>query len=201
MSVLAVGILVFDEVEVLDFAGPFEVFSVVNEALDRALTEVSLVGATGAALRTRGGMLVQPQHSYANAPAYDVLIVPGGDGRRAAMVHAPTLAFVRQQAATAQRVASVCTGAFILAHAGVLDGSFPVATYHTRYDELATAFPALPLGHGQRFTGHDRVWTSAGVSAGIDLSLALLDQLFGPGAGDRTARAMEYERRIGAVTS
>lgn len=200
MATRTVGILVFDEVEVLDFAGPFEVFSMVNEALGEVLTAVSLVSASGAAVHARGGLIVQPHHSYASAPAYDVLIVPGGDGRRTAMVHAPTLAFVRQQAVAAERMASVCTGSFILAHAGVLDGSFPVATYHTRYDELAAAFPSLPLGRGQRYTGHDRVWTSAGVSAGIDLSLALLDQLFGPGAGDRTARAMEYERRLGAVT-
>lgn len=192
---MRVLILLFDAVEVLDFAGPFEVFTVANDVQSHLHFDVQLVSEHGGAVTARGGLRVNVNYSYATAPQADLFIVPGGDGRKQQMRHAPTLDFVRRQAAGAFRVASVCTGAFILAHAGVLE-PIPVATYHGAYDEFAEAFPWMTLARGQRYTEGALVWTAAGVSAGIDLSLAMLDHLVGPGTGLATARAMEYELPI-----
>ncbi len=192
---MRVLILMFDAVDVLDFAGPFEVFSVANDVQKQLHFDVQLVSEHGGAVTARGGLRVNVNYSYTNAPQADVLIVPGGDGRKQQMRHTPTLNFVRKQTESAFRVASVCTGAFILAHAGVLE-PIPVATYHDAYDEFAQTFPWMTLARGQRYVEGALVWTSAGVSAGIDLSLALLDHLVGPGIGSATATAMEYDRRV-----
>lgn len=196
---LNVGILVFDEVEVLDFAGPYEVFTTASRVQARRQPQqaapfaVRCIARDAAPVRARAGMRVLPDADFATAPASDLLIVPGGvvDG---ALACARTLDWIAASAATAGTVASVCTGAFLLARAGVL-GEGPVTTHWEDVDALRRTFPALQVRDGPRWTAHDaagRVWTSAGISAGLDLSLHLVARLAGQALAAHTARQMDY---------
>jgi transcriptional regulator GlxA family with amidase domain len=192
-----VGIYVYPDVEVLDFAGPFEVFSTAGRVARRIRTSepqpfsVSLLSANGSPVRARGGFTVQPDHAISRHPDLDVLLVPGG-------VHEPELErseaidWIARQARTARLVASVCTGAFLLARAGLLDG-LEVTTHWEDCADLQRAFPAVRVREGVRWIEHERVMTSAGISAGLDMSLRLVARLAGQDLAERTARRMEYE--------
>ncbi|MGC3984377.1 MAG: DJ-1/PfpI family protein [Pseudorhodoferax sp.] len=197
---LNVGILVFDEVEALDFAGPYEVFTTAVRMQARlhpgrpAPFAVRCIARDPAPVRARAGLRVLPDADFAGAPPSDLLIVPGGvvDG---ALACPATLAWIAQAAARAGTVASVCTGAFLLAGAGLLGGDGPVTTHWEDLDELRRAFPALQVQGGPRWVAHDaagRLWTSAGISAGLDLSLHLVARLAGQALAERTARQMDY---------
>lgn len=186
-----VSILLFPDVEVLDACGPFEVFATAPGGDGAPLFTVRTVAASTTPLRAIGGLRLVPDHAFADAPAASVLVVPGGDGRKRAMRDVETLRWVRSQAAAAQAVLSVCTGAFILAHAGLLEG-LSATTHHSTFDEFAATFPDVPLRRGERFVDNGRIVTAAGVSAGIDASLHLLERLAGPAAAAGVRRNMEY---------
>ncbi|WP_326540920.1 DJ-1/PfpI family protein [Pseudorhodoferax sp.] len=197
---LNVGILVFDEVEALDFAGPYEVFTTASRMHARlhpgqpAPFAVRCIARELAPVRARAGLRVLPDADFASAPASDLLIVPGGvvDG---ALACPATLAWIAQAARGAATVASVCTGAFLLAKAGTLGQGGPVTTHWEDLDDLRRAFPALQVQGGPRWAAHDaagRTWTSAGISAGLDLSLHLVARLTSQALAERTARQMDY---------
>jgi len=186
-----VAILLFDDVEVLDFAGPFEVFSVTDELADYQLFHVQTVAIARESVRARNGLQVVPDHTLETAPAPDILIVPGGSGSRALLDQTAVLDWIRHQAKRAELVASVCTGARLLARAGLLDG-WSVTTHHENLTELAALAPAATVVADRRFIDHGRIATSAGISAGIDLSLHLVARLHGRAVAERTARYMEY---------
>lgn len=195
---LGVAILVFDDVEALDFAGPYEVFTTASRMHRRthpeapAPFEVRCVARTTAPLRARAGLRVLPDADFATCPAPEVLIVPGGvvDAARAC---AATLVWIAQAAASARLVASICTGAFLLADAGVLT-SGPATTHWEDLAELRAQHPALELHDDRRWVAQDggRLYTSAGISAGLDLSLHLVERLAGRALAERTARQMDY---------
>jgi transcriptional regulator GlxA family with amidase domain len=201
-----VGIFVFDDVEVLDFAGPFEVFNVSNElpeAEGRLLFNVFTIGEGFAPISARGGLQVTPAYALHTHPPLDILIVPGGDGRRTQMHNPPVLSWLQREHPKLQRLCSVCTGAFILANAGLLKGCQAV-TYHSRYDEWRITFPQIPLRTDVRFVDNSlnndgrgsKVVTSAGISAGIDMSLHVLRQTLDGAIADadlKTALLMEYD--------
>ncbi|KQP36993.1 DJ-1/PfpI family protein [Pseudorhodoferax sp. Leaf274] len=200
---LNVGILVFDEVEALDFAGPYEVFTTAVRMHARlhpgqpAPFAVRCIARGLAPVRARAGLRVLPDADFESAPPSDLLIVPGGvvDG---ALACPATIAWIAQAAARAATVASVCTGAFLLAQAGLLGSSGPVTTHWEDLDDLRSAFPALQVQGGPRWVPHDaagRLWTSAGISAGLDLSLHLVARLTGQALAERTARQMDYAWR------
>lgn len=188
-----VALLLFDEVEVLDFAGPFEVFAVTDELAGHAVFNVYTVAENIGTIRARNGLKVIPDYSRENCPAPQVLIVPGGYGTRA-LLHKPALLeWVRQRAGRAELVLSVCTGALVLGQAGLLDG-LRATTHHECLDLLRTTAPRAEVVATERFVDEGRIVTAAGISAGIDASLHVVSRLIGAEAADRTARYMEYRR-------
>lgn len=190
-----VAILLFDDVEVLDFAGPFEVFSVASELHGHALFDVRTIAAsTDRPVRAVNGLQVVADASLAQTVPPDLLVVPGGVGSRRVAVDAESLDFVRRAAATAEAVLSVCTGLRVLAAAGLLDGA-RVTTHHELLPEVAALAPVATLVPGARFTDNGRVLTAAGISAGIDASLYLVGRLCGDAVAQATAGYMEYDWR------
>lgn len=183
-----VGILVFDGVEELDFAGPLQVFGMASRTVE---VKVVTVAESESAIRCHYGLRVSPDFSFARCPALDLLVVPGGPGARThARVNAAILEFIQKQRGF---VASVCTGALVLAAAGILTGE-DATTHHNRLDILRE-YPGVAIKENVRMVIGDRVATSAGVSAGIDLSLALVSKFWGVKAAEQIAQGMEWESR------
>lgn len=201
-----VGIVLFDDVEVLDFCGPFEVFSAVrmseaNRRKELSPFELALVAQQGQTIKTTGGMEVIPNYSFRDCPALDILLVPGGWGTRREIGNDEMLDWIRTQAAQVELVSSVCTGALLLGCAGLLKGCR--ATTHWRSLEwMRTALPEVNVDDTKHFIQDGKFWTSAGISAGIDMALRITAAYFGEEIARATARHMEYaypesdERRI-----
>lgn len=197
---LQVAILVFDEVEVLDFAGPYEVFTTASRVHQRSgnagphgngpLFNVRVVARTPASVHSRAGLQVVPDAAFDTCTHADVLIVPGGVVSGAQQC-AQTLAWIAAVAATAQITASVCTGCFLLAASGVLKNE-RVTTHWEDLDDLRSQFPRLDVCDTVRWVDHGHLLTSAGISAGIDMSLHLVARLGGETLALGTARQMDY---------
>lgn len=195
-TTLRVLILAFDEVEALDFAGPFEVFTTASRVHARQhagqapLFEVKSAALQGV-VKARAGLQLVADHALAEAPRADVLIIPGGvvDG---AMQSTQTLAWIAAQSRAARITASVCTGAFLLAAAGVLQGNARVTTHWEDIADLRERFPDLDVVDDMRWVDNGRVVSSAGISAGIDMSLHLIERLAGRELALRTARQMDF---------
>ncbi len=191
-----VGVLVFDDVEVLDFCGPFEVFSVVRleEGTRREVPspfDVGLVAETPEPITTSGGMRVTPRWFFEDCPVLDLLLVPGGWGVRRQLRNPPLLDWLRERSRQAERLCSVCTGSLLLGAAGLLEGRR--ATTHWRsLDWMAELLPAVEVVRDRHFVRDGRVWTSAGISAGIDMSLRIVAAVHGEEVARATARYMEY---------
>jgi len=194
---MKVAILAFDQVEALDLAGPYEVFTTAARMHQRAnpataaLFDVHCVAQSHAPVRARAGLTLLPTHGFEDAPAPDVLIVPGGVVDNA-LACTQTLAWIARADRSAQITASVCTGAFLLAASGVLTGG-EVTTHWEDLDDLAQRFPALTVRGDVRWVDQGRVVTSAGISAGIDMSLHLVARLAGMALAERTARQMDFQ--------
>ena len=185
-----VGILLFDEVEVLDFAGPYEVCSGTRDPAGDAYVDVVTVGP-GPEVRCRGGLRVRPDHGLDECPPLDALIVPGGPGadERTELQDELVLPFLRARAGSTATVASVCTGAFLLGRAGLLDGRR--ATTHTgAIEALRREFPGVEVV-AEKVVDEGSVLTAAGVSSGIDLALYLFERWFGPDARARAATGLD----------
>lgn len=185
--------LLFDDMELLDFAGPCEVFSVTNELRGPGLLEIETVSSTGGRVRTRNGIVIQPDGALPWALRADILVIPGGRGTRALVKDSQIIEWVRSVAEGAELVLSICTGSMVLAKAGLLDG-LKATTHHTVFDEFEAMAPNTRLLRGARFVDNGKVITSAGISAGIDMSLHVIERLFGKEAADATAAYMEYRR-------
>lgn len=186
------AILLFDEVEVLDFAGPFEVFSVTGRRHGRQPFDVFTVAERGGPILARNGLSINPRYVFAGAPAPDILVVPGGYGTRREMKNPGLVDWVAATAHQAQFVLSVCTGALILGAAGLLDG-LEATTHFLAFDELRAVAPSAQHRPGVRVVDNGRVILSAGVSAGIDMALHVVARLEGREVARETARYMEYE--------
>jgi transcriptional regulator GlxA family with amidase domain len=191
-----IGILLFNQIEVLDFCGPFEVFSVtrLDEARrfqDPSPFEVLLVAQKSEAVTTSGGMCVLPHHRFENCPALDILLVPGGMGVRTEMSNEAVLAFVKAQAAHVELVASVCTGSLILGKTGLLDG-LRATTHWASLDLLRQQVPKVRVDDASHVVDEGKVMTSAGISAGIDLALKIVARYHGEAVARSAARRMEY---------
>lgn len=189
-----VGIYVYDHVEVLDFSGPFEVFSTASRICEEEEDPfaVFLVGESGGAVNARAGFSVLPAYGIADHPPIDVLIVPGGihDGE---LTKRRVIDWISRRAKKAKLVASVCTGAFLLAEAGVIV-DHNVTTHWDDIEHLRDQFPKLKVHENRRWVDEGRIVTSAGISAGIDMSLHLVGRLHSPELADATARQMEFDR-------
>jgi transcriptional regulator GlxA family with amidase domain len=186
-----VVVLLFDDVEVLDFAGPFEVFGVTGKRENATPFSVATVAERAGIVRARNGLAVTPHHLFADCPPADVLVIPGGFGTRREMHNEHVIDWIRDQAANAEVILSVCTGALLLARAGLLAG-LDVTTHHGALDLLAQTAPDAVVRGDQRFIDNGRVITSAGVAAGIDASLHIVARLLGEAQARETAAYMEY---------
>ena len=186
-----VGILVFDDVEVLDFAGPFEVFAVADELSGHAAFNVFTMAPRPGVVRANNGLKVVPDYTVDDCPVPSVLVVPGGFGTRALMRNSVIMEWIHRAAGRSEVTLSICTGALLLAKAGLLDG-LRVTTHHELLGMLGELAPLAVVDTGARFHDNGRVVTAAGISAGIDASLHLVGRLLGPGASEATATYMEY---------
>lgn len=184
---ITAGILIFPGVEELDFIGPFEVLSYVNKISPGSI-RVLLAADSLEPVRAFNGLRVLPDTVFGDCPPLDVLLVPGGKGRLTAMNDPFIREFILAQARTARYVTSVCTGAFLLAAAGLLNGK-KATTYHTAFGELAsfgvTVTPAKVVRDGA-------IITAGGVSSGLELGFYLLRELFGASAAQEVAAKIEY---------
>ncbi len=191
-----VGIYLYPGVEVLDFAAPLEVFGTASRVALRSdggaapLELVTLV-RRAAAVAARGGLRVTPDATIDAHPPLDLLIVPGGD-ERAERASVELRRWLAALAPDLELMASICTGAFLLAAAGLLDGR-RVTTHWQDADELARLHPALRVEPQRRWIDEGRRVSSAGISAGLDMSLHLVDRLAGAKLAMATARQMDYQ--------
>lgn len=197
-SPTTVGILIFEDVEVLDFCGPYEAFSVttpLGEQSDESkLFKVHVIAETSDIVHCRNGLRVQPDHPIANHPPLDIILIPGGRGTRTQISNQPVLDWVAEQAANVSLTTSVCTGAFLLAATGLLDGK-SATTHWGSIDWLRDNYPSITVRDDQRWVDEGNIVTSAGVSAGIDMSLHVIERLHGRPVAVQTARHMEYDWR------
>jgi transcriptional regulator GlxA family with amidase domain len=194
-TTITIGIFVFDEVEALDFAGPYEVFTTASRVNARECRAAELrfgvVTIGRGPVNARAGLKIEPDASIDDHPALDALIVPGGVVT-AELHRTEVTSWIAQQAAAVRIVASVCTGAFLLAGAGLLDG-LEATTHWEDIDELRTMFPKVRVREGVRWVDQGAVVTSAGISAGIDMSLHLVERLADRELALRTARQMDFD--------
>lgn len=190
-----VGILIFDDVEVLDFCGPFEVFSVarpVGSHDDEArLFDAVTVSETARTVSARHGLKVEPDYTIQNHPPLDILVVPGGRGTRKEMHNSALLAWIEAQDRRTELTTSVCTGAFLLAELGLLSGK-RATTHWGSVPFMRETYKDVTIEENVRFVDEGHVVTSAGISAGIDVSLHLVARLHGADVAAWTARRMEY---------
>ncbi|TNF88715.1 MAG: DJ-1/PfpI family protein [Gammaproteobacteria bacterium] len=186
-----VAIYIYDEAEVLDFSGPYEVFSTASRLSDEpGLFSVFLVAEKQQTITARGGYLIQPHCSIDDHPDIDLLVVVGGvHAGELEKVH--VLEWIKEQATRARVVASVCTGAFLLAEAGVLSTQ-TVTTHWEDIPDLRTSYPELNVVENRRWVDEGDIITSGGISAGIDMSLHLVSKVSSPELAERTARQMEF---------
>lgn len=192
---LNLGILLFDDVEVLDFAGPFEVFSVANELNQNKLFSIStLAVGESLAIRAKNGLNVVADKAFDASMSLDVLLVPGGEGVRALFDNSVLFETIAKMKADKKIVASICSGALLLAKAGVLKHEIGT-THHLCIDELERLETTLTVDTEKRFYDRGNIITSGGISAGIDMSLHLLGRLCGNDIQTQTARYMEYDFR------
>ena len=201
-----VGIVVFDGVEVLDFCGPLEVFVAVRLDEEKRMEEPSpfdvfLVAETKEPIVANGKMRVLPDHTFESCPRLDVLCVPGGWGTRRELKNPVMVEWLRTRAGEVETLTSVCTGSMLLGFTGLLDGRH--ATTHWRsLDWMRESFPTVTVEYQQHVVEDGPLFTSAGISAGIDMALRVVARYFGETVARATARHMEYpypetnERRI-----
>lgn len=192
-----VGIYLFDDIEVLDFAGPFEVFSTASRVKSRlepnALKpfEVFTIADTIRTVTARGGLIVQPHFDITSHPRIDVLVIPGGvvtsEIKREIIIE-----WIARTASTSTITASVCTGAFLLGQAGLLGGK-DATTHWEDVADLRSMFPNINVQTERRWVDTGQVITSAGISAGLDMSLYLVARLESEDLAIKTARQMEFE--------
>ena len=182
-----VAFLLSEGAVVIDFSGPWEVFQDAD-VIGRTSPAFNLytVAEGATPLTVSGGMTVVPQYTFANAPVPKVVVVPAQSDPTAAVKQ-----WLVNAARTADLVMSVCTGAFVLAQAGLLDG-LTVTTHHSGFATIAMHYPNVTLTRGVRFTDNGRIATSAGLSAGIDLALHVVARYYGKQAAQQTAYDMEY---------
>ena len=189
-----VGILLFNEVEVLDFAGPFEVFSIASypNCQQKPFT-VNTVAQTTDLIIARNGLKVQPDYDFNNCPHFNILIVPGGYGAEEIEIQNETLIkWIKDRARECDIISSVCTGAFLLAETGLLDGK-RATTHWMDIDRLEGEYSKIIAKRGIKFVDENDIITSGGISAGINMSFYLLKRLVGEEIAFATARRMKYD--------
>jgi transcriptional regulator GlxA family with amidase domain len=185
-----VAICVWDEAELLDFAGPGEVFAAAGGG---KAFEVYTVSERLESVVSQGFLRVIPEYSITDCPRPDIVVVPGGGATQ--VLQSPSMVtWLLDVAQTAEIVLSVCTGSLVLAKTGLLDG-LEATTWHGAITRLRHAAPNTIVHDNRRYVDNGKIVTSAGVSAGIDAALHIVGRLCGPAVAAETARYMEYQGR------
>lgn len=187
-----VGILIFDEVEVLDFCGPFEVFSVTGRRDNSNPFNVFTMAEKGQPVVARNHLSVNPSYTIHECPQPDILVVPGGLGTRKEMHNPILIDWIRNSSQKAELILSVCTGALLLAKAGLLEG-LAATTHHGAIKLLEEVAPHTMIQANKRIIDNGRIIVSAGISAGIDMALYVVAKLLGKEQALETAQYMEYD--------
>ncbi|GAA0375224.1 DJ-1/PfpI family protein [Bacillus horti] len=191
-----VGILLFDDVEVLDFAGPFEVFSITTINYGKADAyqpfEVSTISETGEPIRATNGLKVIPDYSLGTAPYFDLLVIPGGLGTDRERENKAMLHWIYNRYEDVKWMTSVCTGAFLLAEIGLLNHR-RATTHCLSIETLKKDFPEISVKENVKFVDEGKIVTAAGVSAGIHMAFHMVRRLLGTEAAEQTAGFMEYD--------
>lgn len=193
---VSVGLYIYDEIEVLDFAGPYEVLTTASRVFRRSNASdpvpfsVFTMAREKNTIRTRPGLIVQADYLISNHPAIDLLLVPGGI-ITAELAAPQVLDWIANLSPTPQIIASVCTGSFLLAKAGLLHGK-SATTHWEDIADMQKSFPSVKVLQGRRWVDQGAIVTSAGISAGLDMSLYLVERLFGRQLALDTAHQMDY---------
>lgn len=188
-----VAILIFDQVELLDFAGPYQVFSSVKHPdTNERLMNVFTVAESADPLECSKGLRVIPDYALESCPPFDMILVPGGMGTRTAVHRQPLIDWIAERSRDIELTTSVCTGSFLLAQAGLLDGK-PATTHYASIERMRETYSTIDVREQTRWTEDGNILTSAGVSAGIDMALYVLQRLYGKPVADATATSIEYE--------
>lgn len=187
-----VGIFLFDDIEVLDFAGPFEVFSVTGQLSEHTLLQVVTISKTTALITAVNGLLVQPQYDIHNHPPLDIVIIPGGSGSRNVVNDAVVMEWIKKVYDSSELSLTICSGARIPAALGLLHNA-PFCTHKQVYDDILLRDPSAKPEYDKRFVqSGEKLYTAAGISAGIDLSFHIIEKLYGKETAENTAEYMEY---------
>ncbi len=190
-----VAILLFDEVEVLDFCGPFEVFSVTGRQDNQNPFNVYTVSEKPEPVMARNQLSINPRYTISKCPQPDILIVPGGFGTRKEMHNTVLIDWIKKCSQKAELVLSVCTGALLLAKAGLLEG-LSATTHHGALELLEKTAPNTTIEESKRFVDNGKIIVSAGISAGIDMSFYVVAKLIGEEEALKTAQYMEYDWKL-----
>lgn len=189
----SVLVVLFDDVDTLDFTGPLEVFAITGQ---RATGPVPFTVTTVAErqyppITTRSGLSIVPYYTFQNSPHADLLVIPGGPGARHEQTNQAMIRFIQDQASQAELVLSVCTGALLLGAAGLLNG-LKATTHHNALDELRHVAPECNVLEGVRYVDNGPIITSAGIASGLDTALYVVQRLLGTSTAQETAHHMEY---------
>ena len=186
-----VAILIFDEVEVLDFCGPFEVFSVAGKRSELEPFNVFTVAENPGPIAARNNLSVNPSYSFDDCPKPDILLVPGGFGTRALLNNERVLGWIKERAGEVEYLLSVCTGSFLLAKAGLLEG-LRSTTHHMGFDQMRKIGANTEILEDHRVVDNGDVVLSAGVASGIDMSFHMIRRILGEAHAIETASYIEY---------
>lgn len=187
-GIIRTAVVIGPSANVIDLAGPWEVFQDAAVAGVGAAFDLYTVAEDTSPVVATGGLTIEPSYAFASAPQPHVVVVPAHQSGPA------TIAWLRDVAKRADLVMSVCTGAFVVAEAGLLDGKW-ATTHHQSWDALESSFPSIRVVRGRRFVEHDRVATAGGLTSGIDLALRVVERYLGADAATATAEYMEHRRR------
>lgn len=186
-----VAILLFNDAEVLDFAGPFEVFSVASQVHDFKLFNVFTIAQSKKPISAVNGLKVVPDYSIENHPKFDILIIPGGQGTTPLLEEKEVIDWVKTVHSTTEITMSICSGSRILGVLGLLD-NLEYCTHHQVYDDMKKIVPTgMPQKH-KRYINVGKIHTTGGISAGIDASFDIVEKLHGKKVAEATAKYMEY---------
>jgi transcriptional regulator GlxA family with amidase domain len=186
-----IGIYIYNEAEVLDFSGPFEVFSVASRFLDKKEINVFLISEKETIIKARGGYNVSSHYTFDNHPSLDILLVAGGVYTKE-IKKTNVINWIKEQSKKVQIISSVCTGVFLLAKASVIT-SHKVTTHWEDISDLKKLFPNLYVKENVRWVDEENIVTSAGISAGIDMSLYLVSKIYTLKLAEITAKQMQFK--------
>lgn len=186
------GIFAFNDMEVLDFAGPFEVFSVANQLSGYKLLKIRVASTDKKTIKAKNGLMIKTDFRLSDLENLDFLVIPGGDGTKKVIQKKEVLDEIKKLTSQSTWTMSVCSGSRILGKAGFLDQK-PYCTHHEVFDSMSEIVPSGVPKRDLRFVQSDQqIWTAAGISAGIDLALHLTELTFGKALAEQTAAYMEY---------